>query len=124
MEKAIAKIEGDLAALPAVNKPWGEMSPAEKLRELTALGLDKTREILLRDIDYSDPASALKRERLIADTALGLLSRQIRVDEAQYREPPSDHGWDDLLARLAANQKKSRPAGLGIIDAEAVPVAK
>jgi hypothetical protein len=42
--KAIAKIEANLAALPAVNKPWGEMSPAEKLRELTALGLDKTRE--------------------------------------------------------------------------------
>src|SRR2546430_15256378 len=39
--KAIAKIEADLAALPAVDKPWGEMSPAEKLRELTALSLDK-----------------------------------------------------------------------------------
>ena len=120
MEKAIAKIEGDLAALPAVNKPWGEMSPAEKLRELTALGLDKTREILLRDIDYSDPALALKHERLVTDTALGLLARQIRVDEARYREPPNDRGWDELLARLAANQKKSRRPGAGIMEAEAV----
>jgi hypothetical protein len=65
---------------------------------------------------------ALKHERLVTDTALGLLSRQIRVDEAQYREPPTDRGWDDLLARLAANQKKSRATA--IIDAEAVPVAK
>jgi len=120
--KAVAKIEGDLAALPAVDKPWEEMSPAEKLRNLTVLGLDKTREILLRDIDYSDPVLALKHERLVTDTSLGLLSRQIRVDEAQYREPPTDRGWDDLLARLAANQKKSRATA--IIDAEAVPVEK
>src|SRR5437868_1436427 len=106
--KAIAKIEADLAALPAVDKPWGEMSPAEKLRELTALGLDKTREILLREVDYSDPALALKHERLVTDTSLGLLARQIRVDEAQYRAPPNDRGWDELLARLAAEQNKSR----------------
>jgi len=96
------------------------MSPAEKLRELTALGLDKTREILLRDIDYGDPVLALKHERLVTDTALGLLARQIRVDEARYREPPNDRGWDELLARLAANQKKSRRPGAGIMEAEAV----
>src|SRR6266480_5233753 len=69
--KAVAKIEGDLAALPAVDKPWEEMSPAEKLRNLTVLGLDKTREILLRDIDYSDPVLALKHEPLVTDTSLG-----------------------------------------------------
>jgi hypothetical protein len=121
--KALDVIEADLAALPAVDKPWEAMSPAEKLRDLTVLGLDKTRAILLRDIDYSDPALALKRERLVTDTALGLLARQIRVDEARYREAPSDTGWNELLARLAEEQKR-RPAGAAIIDAEVVPVAK
>jgi len=38
------------------------------------------------------------------------------------REPPKDKGWDELLARLAANQKKSRVTA--IMDAEAAPVAK
>ena len=44
--------------------------------------------------------------------------------EARYRETPNDRGWDELLARLAEQQKKSRGPGAGLIEAEAVPVAK
>ena len=68
--------------------------------------------------EVSDP----KERRLIIDCSGQVMRAAVRLREADLREPPKDKGWDELLARLAQNQKKSRATA--IIDAEAVPVAK
>ena len=84
--------------MPVVAKPWEEMTQGEQLQELTGLGMTKLKEILLRPIDYDSP-SALKHERLKTDIALGVMTRQIRVDENRLRDR-QEHGFADILAEL------------------------
>ena len=97
--KAVAKIDGEIAGLPAVAKPWEEMTPGEQLQELTVLGMTRLKAILLRPIDYDNPLSASKQERLQSDIGLGLMSRLIRVDDNRLRDK-RETGFADMLKKL------------------------
>ena len=113
-------IDDELSKLPAPPEgPIEGWSTLQLFNDDLRLSLLRQRQVLSQDLnEVSDP----KERRLIIDCAGQVMRTGVRLREADLREPPSDKGWDELLARLAANQKKSRATGLGIIDA--VPVAK
>ena len=121
-ERALVMIDDELSKLPAPPEgPIEGWSTQQLFNDDLRLSLLRQRQVLSQDLnEVSDP----KERRLIIDCAGQVMRTGVRLREADLREPPSDKGWDELLARLAANQKKSRSAGLGIIEAEAVPVAK
>jgi hypothetical protein len=59
-------------------KAWAEMSKGEKLSAAADLGLDIAYEIMQRPLDWED----LKQVQIVRDTALSVISNQIRVDAA------------------------------------------
>ena len=88
----VPAVPAEAAALAA--KPWGEMTKAQRLAHNTDLALGAVKTILELEVD---PAN-LKLLGHIKDTALGVISQQIRVDErqlAETQERPRDEDDDD-----------------------------
>ena len=115
-------IDDELSKLPAPPEgPIEGWSTQQLFNDDLRLSLLRQRQVLSQDLnEVSDP----KERRLIIDCAGQVMRTGVRLREAELREPPNDRGWDELLARLAEQQKKSRRPGAGIIDAEAVPGTK
>jgi hypothetical protein len=87
------------AALPA--KPWDELGKGEKLSAVVDLGLDVAKKILELDVD-PDNVRLLAQ---IKDTALSVISQQIRVDEGRLRPPASDGRMPEYEAAVAAYER-------------------
>ena len=83
------------AGLPA--KAWGEMTKGEKLSAATELALDAVRQILELGIDPDD----VKLLAQVKDTALQIISQQIRVQENELRALPRDEPLLEYRAALA-----------------------
>jgi hypothetical protein len=81
----VPALPAEAAAMPA--RPWDVMSKSEKLSAVVDLGLDVAKKILELDVD-PDNVRLLAQ---IKDTALTVISQQIRVDEHKLR-PASDDG--------------------------------
>jgi hypothetical protein len=89
--------------LPTVpDKPWSEMTKAERLSAATDLGLGIVREILQLGVDPDNP----KLLKIVQETALSTISQQIRVDEAKLRAGPDDRFYDEMLRRFG-NPKRA-----------------
>ena len=76
VEKAKIMADQEIATVP--ERPWSELTKAEKLGDVTNVALDIAREILALGVDPSDP----KILQIVKDTALSVISNQIRVDTA------------------------------------------
>jgi hypothetical protein len=77
------------------------LSKAEKLSRATDLALGIVKDILELGVDPSD----VKLLAQVKDTALTIISQQIRVDEGGLRSPQSAVGsYDDMLGGLTASR--------------------
>ena len=85
VEKAMAKL------VPSDGRPWTEMSKAEKLGRATELALDCVRDILELGIDPSDA----KTLAIVKDTALNIISQQIRLDALKELHARGDAAADN-----------------------------
>jgi len=85
IEKAMAKL------VPSDGRPWTEMSKAEKLGRATELALDCVRDILELGIDPSDA----KTLAIVKDTALNIISQQIRLDALKELHARGDAAADN-----------------------------
>jgi hypothetical protein len=94
--------------LPAVpEKPWDEMTKAEKLSANTDMSLDVTRQILELGVDPSDP----KVLGHVKDTALTLIGQQIRLDSERLRGSRAEGGGSlDEFYRSLDDASKREPS--------------
>jgi hypothetical protein len=93
-------VPAEAAALAA--KPWGEMTKAQRLAHNTDLALGAVKTILELEVD---PAN-LKLLGHIKDTALGVISQQIKVDERQLSAAAEPAKRDAVLERLSAGLRE------------------
>jgi hypothetical protein len=99
-KRTVPALPAEAAALTA--KPWVELSKSEKLSAVVDLGLDVARKILELDVD-PDNVRLLAQ---IKDTALSVISQQIRVDEGRLRPPASDGRLVEYEAAVARYEAK------------------
>jgi hypothetical protein len=95
MEKIIMARKAD-PALPAADTHWQNMTKAEKLSAATDLALGIVHQILELGIDARD----VKLLSQVKDTALSIISQQIRVDEGGLRPDRLAAERERALARL------------------------
>jgi hypothetical protein len=100
VKKAVPALPTD--AVPA--KPWDEMTKAEKLSAATELALDNVRAILELGIDAGD----VKLLAQVKDTALTIISQQIRIEENDLRAPRQDEPLTEY--RLAVKEFEEQEA--------------
>ena len=106
----MAKKKITVPAVPAEApmKPWDAMTKAERLSLNTDLALGAVKTILELEVD---PAN-LKLLGHIKDTALGVISQQIRVDErqlstaAETQERRREEVWERLSPELREKLRK------------------
>ena len=79
IEVKMAAIEKVPTAVP--DKAWDQLTNAEQLRALARSALGTARDVLALGVDPSDPRVL----RIVTDTALTMISQQIRVEERQPR---------------------------------------
>jgi len=94
VKKAVPALPAD--AVPA--KPWDEMTKAEKLSAATELALDNVRQILELGINPED----VKLLAQVKDTALTIISQQIRIEENELKAPRQDEPLTEY--RLAVKE--------------------
>jgi len=94
VKKAVPALPTD--AGPA--KPWDEMTKAEKLSAATELALDNVRQILELGITPED----VKLLAQVKDTALTIISQQIRIEENELKAPRQDEPLTEY--RLAVKE--------------------
>jgi hypothetical protein len=94
VKKAVPALSTD--AVPA--KPWDEMTKAEKLSAATELALDNVRQILELGINPED----VKLLAQVKDTALTIISQQIRIEENELKAPRQDEPLTEY--RLAVKE--------------------
>jgi hypothetical protein len=104
------KVSATAAAIR--EKPWGEMTKAEKLGFTTDLGLDIVKSILELGVDLGN----LKLLKIVKEAALTVISQQIRVDEGQMRSQQSVQQIAAIVAALDAAAKKEEEAEAKIGD--------
>jgi hypothetical protein len=100
MKTTVPALPSEAAALAA--KPWDELSKSEKLSAVVDLGLDVAKKILELDVD-PDNVRLLAQ---IKDTALSVISQQIRVDEGRLRPPASDGRMPEYEAAVARYEQR------------------
>ena len=76
VEKLMAEQTGVQTTTNEPPRSWGDLTKAEKLSHTADLALDCTRQILELGIDPSDA----KTLAIVKDTALNIISQQIRLD--------------------------------------------
>jgi hypothetical protein len=87
-------------------KSWDQMSKADRLSAATDLGLGIVKEILELGVDPSD----VKLLAQVKDTALTIISQQIKVDETRMRSSQSAVGtYDDMFRRLEVTEASPKP---------------
>ena len=89
VEKAVAVNGKEVAEGQA--RAWASLNKAEKLGRATELALDCVREILELGIDPSDA----KTLSIVKDTALNIISQQIRLDALKELHARSDAAADN-----------------------------
>ena len=94
VKKSVPALPTD--AVPA--KPWDEMTKAEKLSAATELALDNVRQILELGINPED----VKLLAQVKDTALTIISQQIRIEENELKAPRQDEPLTEY--RLAVKE--------------------
>jgi hypothetical protein len=104
MEMAIRKRGGLLApiaasdAVPAVQeKPWAQMSKAEKLESNADVALDVTRKILELGVDPEDPQTL----KIVKDTALQIIGAAVRINETQAAVTAREQKRQEILDHMA-----------------------
>lgn len=91
-----------------VDKPIEEWTHSELLSDGARLGLMRDREMASWEpVDSTDP-NELKRNRLIHECGSSLYNRLAVTQASALQIASADKGWDELLARLAQNQKKAK----------------
>ena len=101
VRKAVPALPAD--AVPAV-KPWDEMTKAEKLSAATELALDNVRQILELGINPED----VKLLAQVKDTALTIISQQIRIEESALRAPPQDEPLTEYMLAVKEFEEQER----------------
>src|SRR6516165_12568476 len=108
VKKAVPALPTDvLPALPAdavPAKPWEEMTKAEKLSVATELALDNVRQILELGITPED----VKLLAQVKDTALTIISQQIRIEENVLRPPQDDEPLTEYQAAVKEFEEQER----------------
>jgi hypothetical protein len=99
VRKAVPALPAD--AVPAV-KPWDEMSKAEKLSAATELALDNVRQILELGINPED----VKLLAQVKDTALTIISQQIRIEENELKAPRQDEPLTEYRQAVKAFEEQ------------------
>ena len=101
VRKAVPALPAD--AVPAV-KPWDEMSKAEKLSAATELALDNVKQILELGINPED----VKLLAQVKDTALTIISQQIRIEENELKAPRQDEPLTEYQAAVKEFEEQER----------------
>ena len=97
VSRELAILTGDDA-----HADWLGMGNADRLNALTRLSLTKALEILALRPEPGD----LKLLAIQKDLATGVISQQIRVDEAKFREQREETAIAELLRRLEEHDRK------------------
>ena len=100
VKKSVPALPTD--AVPA--KPWDEMTKAEKLSAATELALDNVRQILELGITPED----VKLLAQVKDTALTIISQQIRIEENVLRPPRDDEPLTEYQAAVKEFEEQER----------------
>ena len=99
-------MEDAIERLPAPpNKPFGELSFAEKLSYLEGLALMRLREFLARPII---PEMEPWEKRLIVQTAVSMLKLVAQVQPAALRQAESDDRLIEYEAAVAEYERSER----------------
>jgi hypothetical protein len=101
VSRALADIIEKLPKPPA--KPIEEWSLPELLTDTTRHGLMR-----VHDIVSAPLSDDIKEKRLQGEMGLGSARLLGQLQTSALQAQAHDRGWDELLARLAQNQKKSR----------------
>jgi hypothetical protein len=79
------------ASAPVV--PWSEKTKADRLAELADLSMEQSRKILSIELDLNDLSpGGVRQLAIVSNHALGILSAQIKVDEAKLRATRENGG--------------------------------
>ena len=100
VKKSVPALPTD--AVPA--KPWDEMTKAEKLSAATELALDNVKQILELGINPED----VKLLAQVKDTALTIISQQIRIEENVLRPPRDDEPLTEYQAAVKEFEEQER----------------
>ena len=100
VKKAVPALPADV--LPA--KPWDEMTKAEKLSAATELALDNVKQILELGINPED----VKLLAQVKDTALTIISQQIRIEENELKAPRQDEPLTEYQAAVKEFEEQER----------------
>jgi len=97
-------VSRELAALAGddAHADWLGMGNADRLNALTRLSLTKVFEILALRPEPGD----LRLLAIQKDLATGVISHQIRVDEAQFRQHREEAAVAELIRRLEEHDRK------------------
>jgi hypothetical protein len=105
VEMAIRKRGGLLAPVPEVDavpavqqKPWAQMSRAEKLESNADVSLDVTRQILALGVDPENPQIL----KIVKDTALQIIGAAVRINETQASVIAKEQKREEILGKMAA----------------------
>jgi hypothetical protein len=123
------KAEDVIESLPAAptDRPIEQWTHSELLNENVRQGLLQIYRILSQPLKLkqseSDELTAMdiRLQRVVADTAATGAKLLANVQQTALQAASSDRGWDELLARLAQEQKKSRAGDKQ--ESEAAPFA-
>src|SRR5262249_34953811 len=116
-EVLMRKAEEVIESLPPgpVDKPIEQWTLSEILNDNVRKDRTQTNAILPQRIKLglsdADPELALadiRQQRVIAEIGQGQAKLLANLQQNALSEAREDRGWDELLARLAESQKKSR----------------
>ena len=96
---------GELPAVPA-ERPWDQMSKGEKLSAAADMALDIAKAILELGVDARDP----KILGHVKETALTLISQQMKVDQEKFRAARDDFDYGEFYRSYGS---AAEPEGQG-----------
>jgi hypothetical protein len=94
----------EIDAVPAVQKPWDQMTKAEKLESNADVSLDVTRKILALGVDPENPQIL----KIVKDTALQIIGAAVRINETQASVMAKQQKQTEILAHMANEFEKAR----------------
>jgi hypothetical protein len=95
-----------VASAPVV--PFAEKTKGERLSELADLGMEQSRKILSIELDLNDlTPGGMRRLAIVSNHALGILSAQIKVDEAKLRATRENGGGLEEFYRRGTDEEEA-----------------
>jgi hypothetical protein len=100
VKKAVPALPADV--LP--EQPWEKMSSGQKLSIATAMALDVVKQILELGINPED----VKLLAQVKDTALTIISQQIRIEASALRAPRQDEPLTEYMLAVKEFEESER----------------